>query len=79
MVPLARLEPYPMKGEIAFSLHSASGSEAVLTCRLLWVSFQFPSLSQIGRRGETWLWRTLTVSCFALRMIAMVGFLCIFH
>lgn len=79
VVPLTRLEPCPVKGERASNLHSASGSEAVLTCRLLWVSFQFPSLSQLGRRGETWLWRTLTVSCFALRMIAMVGLLCRFY
>ena len=75
----SQVRTYPVKGEIASSLHSASGSEAVLTCRLLWLSFQFPSLSQIGRRGETWLWRILTVSCFALRMIAMVGFLCRFY
>ena len=79
MIPPTRLEPFPLKEDKAFRLHSASWSEAVFTCRLLWVSFQFPSLSQIGRRGETWLWRTLTVSCFALRMIAMVGFLCRFY
>ena len=79
MVPLTRLEPYPVKGKRASGLHSASGSEAVLTCRLLWVSPQFLSLSQLGRRGETWLLRSLTVSCFALRAIAMAGFLCVFH
>ena len=49
MVLLTRLEPCPVKGERASSLHSASGSEAVLTCRLLWVPLQFPSLSQLGR------------------------------
>ena len=76
---LTRLEPCPMKEERASSLHSASRSEAVLTCILLWVPLQFPSLSQFGRRGETWSSRSLTVSCFVLRGIAMVGFLCIFH
>ena len=79
MVPLTRLELCPVKGERASSLHSASGSEAVLTCRLLWVPLQFPSLSQLGRRGETRLLRTLTVSCFALRGIAMLRFLCVFY
>ena len=79
MVSLTRLEPYPVKGKRASSLHSASGSEAVLTCRLLWVPLQFLSLSQLGTRGETRLLRTLTVSCLALRAIAMVGLLCIFH
>ena len=79
MVPLIRLEPCPVKGERASSLHSASGSEAVLTCRLLWIPPQLPSLSQLGRRGETQLSRTLTVSCFALRVIVMARFLCIFH
>ena len=76
---LTRLELWPMTEERASSLHSASRSEAVLTCRLLWVPLQFPSLSQFGRRGETWPSRPLTVSCLALRGIAMVGFLCIFH
>ena len=79
MVPPTRLEPFPLREEKAFSLHSASWSEAVLTCRLLWVPLQFPSLSQFGRRGETWPSRSPTVSCFVLRGIAMVGFLCIFH
>ena len=51
-----------MKEEKAFSLHSASWSEAVLTCRLLWVSFRFPSLSQLGRRGETQLSRILSAA-----------------
>ena len=74
-----RIELCPVKGEGACHLHFASGFEAVLTCRLLWVPLQFPSLSQLIRRGETWLLRTLTVSCLALRAIAMVGFLCIFH
>ena len=78
MVSLTGLEPHPVKGKRASSLHSASGSEAVLTCRLLWVSLQFPSLPQLCRRGETLVSRTLTVSCFAPRGIAMVGFLCIF-
>ena len=73
MVPLTRLEPCPVKGKRASSLHSASGFEAVLTCRLLWIPPQLPSLSQLGRRGETQLSRTLTVSCFALREIAMVS------
>ena len=73
MVLLTRLEPCPLKGERASSLHSASGSEAVLTCRLLWIPLQLPSLSQLGRRGETQLSRTLTVSCFALRVIVMVS------
>ena len=41
MVPLTRLEPFPMKEERAFSLQSASGFEAVLTCRLLWVPSSF--------------------------------------
>ena len=76
---LTRLEPCPMKEERAYSLHSASRSEAVLTCILLWVPLQFPSLSQFGRRGETWPSRSLTVSCFVLRGIAMVGFLCMFN
>ena len=44
MVSLTRLEPYPVKGKRASSLHSASGSEAVLTCRLLWVPLQFHDL-----------------------------------
>ena len=79
MVLLTRLEPCPVKGERASSLHSASGSEAVLTCRLLRVPLQFPSLSQLGRRGETQLSRTLTVSCFALRDIVMEGFRGMFH
>lgn len=79
MVPLTRLEPYPVKGKRASGLHSASGSEAVLTCRLLWVPLQFLSLSQLGTRGETRVSRTLTVSCFSLRGIAMVGFLCVFY
>ena len=74
-----RIELCPVKGEGACHLHFASGFEAVLTCRLLWVSPQFLSLSQLGRRGETWLLRSLTVSCFALRAIAMAGFLCVFH
>ena len=74
MVPLTRLEPCPVKEERASSLYPASGSEAVLTCRLLWVPLQFPSLSHLGIRGETRLSRTLTVSCFALRSIVMVGF-----
>ena len=78
MVPLARLEPYPMKGEIAFSLHSASGSEAVLTRRLLWAPPQFLFLSQLCRRGESWLSRSLAV-CFVLRAIATAGFLYVFH
>ena len=73
MVPLTRLEPCPVKRERASSLHSASGPEVVLTCRLLWVPLQFPSLSQLVRRGETRLLRTLTVSCLALRAIAMAG------
>ena len=73
MVSLTRLEPYPVKGKRASSLHSASGSEAVLTCRLLWVPLQFLSLSQLGTRGETRLSRSLTVNCFALRAIAMAG------
>ena len=60
-------------------LHSASGSEAVLTCRLLWVPLQFLSLSQLGRSGETQLSRILTVSYFALREIALARFLYIFH
>ena len=79
MVPPIRLEPCSVRWEIASSLHSASGSEVVLTCRLLWVPLQFPSLSQLGRRGETRLLRTLTVSCFALRGIAMLRFLCVFY
>lgn len=41
VVLLTRLEPCPVKGERISSLHSASGSEAVLTCRLLWVSPSF--------------------------------------
>ena len=72
---LTRLEPCLMKEERASSFHSASRSEVVLTCRLLWVPLQFPSLSQFGRRGETWPSRSLTVSCFVLRGIAMIGFL----
>ena len=44
IVPLIRLELCPMKEERAFSLQSASGSEAVLTCRLHWVPFQFHDL-----------------------------------
>ena len=79
MVPPTRLEPFPLREEKAFSLHSASWSEAVLTCRLLWVPLQFLSLSQLGTRGETRVSRTLTVSCFSLRGIAMVGFLCVFY
>ena len=79
MVPLTRLEPCPVKEERASSLYPASGSEAVLTFRLLWVPLKFPSLSQLGGRGETRLSRMLTVSCFALRSIVMVGFLCMFH
>ena len=69
-----RIELCPVKEEGACHLHFASGFEAVLTCRLLWVSLQFLSLSQLGRRGETWLSRSLTVSCFALRAIEMAGF-----
>ena len=79
MVPLTRLEPYPVKGKRASGLHSASGSEAVLTCRLLWVPLQFPSLSQLSRSSETLLSRTLTVSCFSLSGIAIARFLCIFY
>ena len=79
MVLLTRLEPCSVKRERASSLHSASGFEAVLTCRFLWLPLQFLSLSQLGRRGETRLSRTLTVSCFALRGIVMVGFICMFH
>ena len=75
MVLLTRLEPCPVKGERVSSLHSASGPEAVLTCRLLWIPLQFPSLSQLGRRDETQLSRTLTVSHFALRVIVMARFL----
>ena len=78
MVPLTRLEPCPVRWERASSLHSASGSEALLTCRFLWIPLQFLSLCQLGRRVEARLSRTLTVSCFALRVIAMVGFLCRF-
>ena len=52
MVPPTRLEPCPVKGERVSSLHSASGPEAVLTCRLLWIPLQFLSLSQLIRRGE---------------------------
>ena len=74
---LTRLEPCPVKGEIASSLHSASGSEAVLTCRLLWVPLQFPSLSQLGRRGDLAVKKT--VSCIALKVIATVRFICIFN
>ena len=62
MVPPTRLEPFPLKEEKAFSLYSASWSQAVLTCRLLWVSFQFLSLSQIGRRGETQLSRIVSAA-----------------
>ena len=61
-IPLTRLEPYPVKGERASSLHSASGSEAVLTCRLLWVPLQFLPLSQIGRRGGARLSGTLSTA-----------------
>lgn len=53
---------------------SASGSEAVLTCRFLWVPLQFPSLSQLSRSSETLLSRTLTVSCFSLRGLQWPGF-----
>ena len=62
MIPPTRLEPFPLKEDKAFRLHSASWSEAVFTCRLLWVSFQFPSLSQTGRRGETQLSRILSAA-----------------
>lgn len=79
LVLLTRLEPTPVKGEEAFSLPLASGFEAVVTYGLLWVSLQCLSLSQLGRRGETQPSRTLTVSCFALRVIAIVWFLCMFH
>ena len=79
MVSLTRLEPYPVKGKRASSLHSASGSEAVLTCRLLWVPLQFLSLSQLGTRGETRLSRSLTVSCFPLWVTAVARFLCTFY
>ena len=79
VVPLTRLEPCPVKGERVPSLRSASGFEAVLTCRLFWVPLQLPYLSQLGRRGETRLSRSLTVNCFALRAIAMAGFLCMFY
>ena len=74
-----RLEPCPVKGERASRLHSASGSEALLTCRLLRVPLWFLPLSQLVRRGETRLSRSLTVNCFALRVIAMAGVLCVFH
>lgn len=43
VVPLTRLEPCLVKGERASNLHSASGSEAVLTCRFSQVPLQFPS------------------------------------
>ena len=79
MIPLIRLGPCPVKGERAPSLHSASGSEAVLTGRLPWVPLQFRPLSQLGRSGETRLSRSLTVNCFALRAFAMVRFLCMFY
>ena len=79
MVPPRRLEPFPVKGERASSLHYASGSEAVLICRCLLVLLQFPPLYQLSRRGETLLSRTLTVSCFSLRGIAMARFLCILY
>ena len=79
MVPLTRLEPCLVKEERASNLHSASGSEAVLTCRFLWVPLQFPSLSQLSRSSETLLSRSLTVSCFSLRGIAIARFLCIFY
>ena len=79
MVPLTRLEPCLVKEERASNLHSASGSEAVLTCRLLWVSLQFLSLSQLGTRGETRLSRSLTVSCFPLWVTAVASFLCTFY
>ena len=62
VVPPTWLEQFPLKEEKTFSFHSASWSEAVLTCRLLWVSFQFLSLSQIGRRGETQLSRILSAA-----------------
>ena len=47
--------------------------------RLPWVPLQFPPLFQLGRRGETWLSRSLTVNCFALRAFAMARFLCMFY
>ena len=62
MVSLTRLEPYPVKEERASSLYPASGSEAVLTCRLLWVPLQFLPLSQIGRRGGARLSGTLSTA-----------------
>ena len=62
MVPLTRLESRPVKGERASSLHSASGSEALLTFRLLWFPLQFPSLFQLGRRGEARLSRILSAA-----------------
>ena len=75
MVPLTRLEPCPVKRERASSLQSASGSEAVLTCRLLCrcspsVSISFPA----WQKGETQLSRSLNVSSLALRAIAMAVF-----
>ena len=78
MVPLTRLEPCLVKEERASNLHSASGSEAVLTRRLLWAPPQFLFLSQLCRRGESWLSRSLAV-CFVLRAIATAGFLYVFH
>ena len=74
---LTRLELWPMTEERASSLHSASRSEAVLTCRLLWVPLQFPSLFQLGRRGDLAVKKT--VSCIALKVIATVRFICIFN
>ena len=77
MVPPTRLEPCPVKGEITSCLHSASGSEVVLTCRLLWVPLQFPSLSQLGKRGDSAVKKI--VSCFALKVIATVRVICTFN
>ena len=77
MVPLTRLEPCLVKGERASNLHSASGSEAVLTCRFLWVPLQFPSLSQLGKRGDSAVKKI--VSCFALKVIATVRVICTFN
>ena len=62
-----------MNRKKAFSIHSASGSETVLTYRLLCVpliSISFPA----WQKGETQLSRSLNVSSLALRAIAMVVF-----
>ena len=40
-------------------------------------SLQFPSLSQLGRRGDLTVKKI--VSCFALKVIATVRFICIFN